>query len=182
MDNRHFGYDAASGLLCEIEDEDAGFLSGENSPVISPVMKKAQARCVFSFKEMERCTVALDAIPEIVTHHIEHIFPRKLILEVTENCNLRCKYCFNTIGNGQRIHAKKQMTAETAFAGIDHYFKVYREKCSLLFKIIPRRTLMLTVSSNDRCLYSFFNFFSVPGSILNSSRTSVGSKYFSDWK
>lgn len=128
MDNRHFGYDAASGLLCEIEDEDAGFLSGENSPVISPVMKKAQARGVFLFKEMERCTVALDAIPEIVTHHIEHIFPRKLILEVTENCNLRCKYCFNTIGNGQRIHAKKQMTAETAFAGIDHYFKVYREK------------------------------------------------------
>lgn len=129
--SRYYGYDAASGVLCEVDEEIVEYFTGKNDQP-NQILKEVQKRGIFAFKEMERCTIAPEAISEVMEHHLEHILPRKLILEVTENCNLRCKYCFSTIGNGQRVHTKYQMTEETAFAAIDHYYKIFTEKFSRL--------------------------------------------------
>lgn len=48
---------------------------------------------------------------------------KMLILEVTEKCNLRCKYCiYNEHTENYRSFGFKEMTEETAIKAIDHYF------------------------------------------------------------
>lgn len=42
-----------------------------------------------------------------------------LILQVTQNCNLRCDYCIYSGSYNNRIHTNKRMTFETATKGID---------------------------------------------------------------
>lgn len=46
---------------------------------------------------------------------------RKITLQVTQNCNFRCRYCVysNDNQNSQRHHSNKVMTEETAFKAID---------------------------------------------------------------
>lgn len=45
-------------------------------------------------------------------------------LEVTERCNLRCLYCvYNEANKESRIHGKKNMEIDTAFAAIDYLKK-----------------------------------------------------------
>ena len=73
--------------------------------------------------DFKQCTVNIEDLPKMIAYNMEHTFPKRFVLEVTESCNLRCKYCFNTIGDGNRVHTSRQMDEETAFAAIDYYFK-----------------------------------------------------------
>ncbi len=88
---------------------------------------------------------------EIVSKQIEYwdanVLPRKFVLEATEECNYRCKYCPNTIheGTGLRSHTHRKMSFETAKRAIDYYFSKYtafyvrlsEEKKKLLEETIP---------------------------------------------
>lgn len=123
-----YAYDAASGLLCEIDENTADALTCPDDKAFLPVsLEEAQKRGVFKFQEMQRCTVESARIPESVKFDLDNNLPKRVILELTENCNLRCKYCFNTIGNRKRVHISRQMEDTTAFAAIDYYFKIYKE-------------------------------------------------------
>lgn len=48
---------------------------------------------------------------------------RQLILQVTQNCNLRCKYCVYSGSYVNRKHAHKRMTLDTAKKAVDFYQK-----------------------------------------------------------
>lgn len=60
------------------------------------------------------------------TDIIEHNSERKLqqlILQVTQQCNLRCEYCaYSGIYEGNRTHSSKRMSFETAKKAIDFFF------------------------------------------------------------
>lgn len=45
----------------------------------------------------------------------------QLILQVTQNCNLRCKYCVYSGSYVNRVHTKKRMSVETAKKAVDFY-------------------------------------------------------------
>ena len=47
---------------------------------------------------------------------------RQLILQVTQNCNLRCKYCVYSGSYVNRTHTKKRMSFEIAKQAVDFYF------------------------------------------------------------
>lgn len=53
-----------------------------------------------------------------MTDYVESILERrvkKITLQLTQNCNFRCKYCHYTDNDGvQRLHSKKRMDIETA--------------------------------------------------------------------
>lgn len=58
------------------------------------------------------------------TEYLEEFLNRKLskiTLQLTQNCNLRCRYCVysETHNDGQRTHSNKHMTWETAKKAID---------------------------------------------------------------
>ena len=63
----------------------------------------------------------------------------QLILQVTQNCNLRCKYCVYSGSYVNRTHSNKRMSFETAKKAIDFYYK-HRVVVSIK-KSICQRTL-----------------------------------------
>ena len=86
-------------------------------------------------------------VSKFVDIYFDNVLPRKFILEVTEDCNLRCKYCFNTIENGPRKHSKTMMDFQIAQKAIDQYFKIFTET----FRKVPeekREALLKIVVPN----------------------------------
>lgn len=52
----------------------------------------------------------------------------ELILNVTERCNLRCRYCvYSGIYENQRLHSSKDMNIRTAKKAVDLYFTYIKE-------------------------------------------------------
>ncbi len=130
IDGQYYGYDAASSLLCELDEVSAGCLSSDRSAPVPEALGKLLERGVFMTPDFKQCTVNIEDLPKMIAYNMEHTFPKRFVLEVTESCNLRCKYCFNTIGDGNRVHTSRQMDEETAFAAIDYYFKCFTAKLS----------------------------------------------------
>ena len=58
-----------------------------------------------------------------------------IALQVTQGCNLRCKYCAYSGNYDNRTHSGKRMSKETAFKAIDFLFKhsVDRDRVSIGF-------------------------------------------------
>lgn len=59
---------------------------------------------------------------DYIQHHVEHNL-KMLILQVTQNCNLRCDYCAYSGKYENRVHTNKEMTMDTAIKSIDYLFK-----------------------------------------------------------
>lgn len=53
---------------------------------------------------------------------------QELMINVTEKCNLRCRYCvYSGIYENQRVHGLSNMDTKTALKAIDMYFKYLEE-------------------------------------------------------
>lgn len=65
---------------------------------------------------------------KILKYSKSNAIPRKLTLELTNKCNLRCKYCFYTINetlSEGKSHGHVDMDYTTAIKAIDYYFRLY---------------------------------------------------------
>ena len=63
------------------------------------------------------------------TDRIEEFYKTNLnmmILQVTQNCNLRCKYCVYSGSYVNRTHMNKRMSVETAIAAIKFFAMIIR--------------------------------------------------------
>lgn len=62
-----------------------------------------------------------------ITEYIEELLDRnmnQLVLQITQNCNLRCNYCAYTKNDGfQRTHSNKNMNKETAIKSLEFFRK-----------------------------------------------------------
>lgn len=177
VDERYYGYDAASKLLCELDEDSARYLSSGNIIVAPKPLKRLLEKGVFSTPSFQQCTVSATNIPTMVQYNMEHILPKRFTLEVTESCNLRCKYCFNTIGNRTRVHTQRHMDEDTAFMAIDYYFKCFTEKIS-----------KVEISKRKACLQKTKPVFTLWGGepLLNFELIRKAKAYFdalpwSDW-
>ncbi|KHD13716.1 Cys-rich peptide radical SAM maturase CcpM [Clostridium butyricum] len=63
-------------------------------------------------KEIEHSDT--DLLPDILSNNVPRI-----TLQITQQCNLRCKYCIYSGSYSNRHHSKKNMSFETAKKGID---------------------------------------------------------------
>lgn len=66
-----------------------------------------------------------EALAARLAYYAENIIFRKFCLEVTQDCNLRCKYCPYTLATNGRRHHKAHMSFDVARKAIDYYFKRY---------------------------------------------------------
>lgn len=60
-----------------------------------------------------------------IDYNLHNIFMRKFILETTQQCNFRCRYCHNTIEPVYRHHTSKKMELPVAKKAIEFYFELY---------------------------------------------------------
>lgn len=68
-------------------------------------------------EEIRVCHPALPMVEKYMEGNL-----KQLILQVTQNCNLRCKYCIYSGSYINRTHTNKRMSFETAKKAVDFYF------------------------------------------------------------
>lgn len=81
-----------------------------------------------AFYRLPTKTNPLEIKEDTLRHTILRDGLYELLLEVTTNCNFRCRYCvFGGSYRDFRTHGYSYMTLETAMKGIDLYFEYLRE-------------------------------------------------------
>lgn len=114
------GYEAYRYLEQNLEkQEDKKNISGETIPTEIEALKEAG----YLSEESK-----VKEIKHYLSYYIEDFLNRnltKLTLQVTQDCNFRCKYCiYSEESNAlQRSHSKKSMSWETAKNAIDFLWK-----------------------------------------------------------
>lgn len=99
----------------ELKNVQQGLLQPEESGVIA----KYQAQGLFQPNVVREIW---HPQTDILEHHAQKRL-QQLILQVTQQCNLRCEYCaYSGIYEGNRTHSGKRMSFETAKKAIDFFF------------------------------------------------------------
>lgn len=70
------------------------------------------------FLSSNRVKNIIHPVDELLTFYLENNI-KMLILQVTQQCNLRCEYCIYSGGYLNRSHSNKKMSISTALKGID---------------------------------------------------------------
>ena len=108
-------------------EEYAALSQIENSGILRGNMQKL--RRIFENGFLQES--AVKDIKHPLTDDIEYYSMYKveqLILQITQQCNLRCSYCTYSGNYYNRGHSDKKMTFEVARKAIDFYFEHSREK------------------------------------------------------
>lgn len=124
-------YDARRNIIFlypidEMSHLEKYFLSGEIDNSIRKVIKVLNDRDIFLPGAMDFLDSTEDKkIKEKLSYFKKNILMRKFVIEITEKCNFRCRYCFNSQTDNARHHSSKQMSLDTAKKSIDYYMKTY---------------------------------------------------------
>lgn len=119
--NNYYVYDRSRNSILGITQEEYNELKSVENGILDPTecqtIKKKQDKGFFRENNLRSiqhsCTNVLD---HYLTHHIEQV-----ILQVTQRCNLRCKYCVYSGDYNNRGHANIDMSFETAKKILDFY-------------------------------------------------------------
>lgn len=136
-----FAYDAKTHFLVEITIEHLNYIHDyytkqEKLAEIPDYLLKLLQRKVFSLGKAIKLTPQRDEILDFVNYELANYIPRKFSLEVTEECTLRCKYCFYTNDDvTKRRHTFNNMKEDIAYKAIDYYYERYS---SAIKKITPQ--------------------------------------------
>lgn len=132
------------------EDEIIKSCSSKKIDLVKQTLDKFKSlRCRGVFLKGNASKVSSDSEEEIfklVEYFDKNIFIRKFVLELTEDCNYRCKYCPNTVNTEYRKHSKRKMSKEVVEKAIDYYYNQYTgfinklkssKRVSLISKLPP---------------------------------------------
>ena len=88
--------------------------------------EKMTGRGVFLPGGLERlCSDDMGDVNRQLDYFFNNVLMRKFVLEVTEDCNFRCRYCMNSMEGNHRRHRPAHMSFDTARIAIDHYRNLY---------------------------------------------------------
>ncbi len=122
--NKYF-YDDVSQLIVGItnEEEDAWIHSiEEGAPLNESAVPDRIMRMSNNVPLFQRSIVKIN--PDPIIHNKLQVGTRQLILEVTDSCNLRCKYCiFSDHYSQTHSYGNHYMSFDTAKKIIDFYFE-----------------------------------------------------------
>lgn len=132
VDNAIYMYDAKSQFISEIEIKDIE-CENEEHLINSSALEKYAEFGIFQKGAFQKVVPEVNEINDLVEYQLNSFFPRKFTIEVTESCNLRCKYCFFAREEDvARKHSFRKMEIKTVHKAIDFYFNLYT---SLLMKV-----------------------------------------------
>lgn len=140
--NEHYGYDVNTNAIFKISDELAKYLKA--------VLDSEEC----NYENLYLCQDAQDGLDYLLSQgllqplndgmEIEHLETSTLenmydsnlkgiILQVTQNCNLRCKYCVYSGSYVNRQHNNKRMSLDTAKDVIDFFWSHTSKSDNLSF-------------------------------------------------
>jgi uncharacterized protein len=131
LGSSYYIFDAKSGLLANVNLSEINLIyqycKNPANVNIPDYLQNFFNKGVFTKKQLKQITPNKDEIKEIVEKQLNEKVPETLIIEVTEKCNLRCRYCFFTQEEGfkNRQHSFNNIDEITAFKAIDYYYNRY---------------------------------------------------------
>lgn len=140
--NEHYCYDVNTNAIFKVSDELAKYLqtilkSEKNSFDEISLSQEAQEGLDYLLSQGLLQPLNSDVeIEHLETDALENMYNDNLkgiILQVTQNCNLRCKYCVYSGSYVNRHHNNKRMTLNTAKAAIDFFWSHSSKSNNLSF-------------------------------------------------
>lgn len=140
--NEHYCYDVNTNAIFKVSDELAEYLQmilknekgniekisldQETQEGLDYLLSQGLLQPLNSDVEIEH--LETDALENMYSDNLKGI-----ILQVTQNCNLRCKYCVYSGSYVNRHHNNKRMTLDTAKAAIDFFWSHSSKSNNLSF-------------------------------------------------
>ncbi len=130
----------------EEKNNGRAFTPEDEALILSEMEQLRQTAGCFRTDYPQIDTFPVDQIPTLVDRSMQK-GPDLLTLNITEQCNLRCKYCaFSGSYYHNRTHSDKAMPSEMAHRAVEWYLGFDREKYSVGFyggePLLAKKTLM----------------------------------------
>lgn len=127
LHKKHYLYNANTNAIIKIPQEIYLYLEnvpGKNN--MSELSSNAQKGLLY----LKENGILCDEVPDVSVHFetdlLESLYQNNLntlTLQVTQNCNLRCKYCVYSGSYVDRVHTNKRMNWDTAKKSIDFFYE-----------------------------------------------------------
>lgn len=140
--NEHYVYDTWSNKILHIDSRMFHVLNAESLDKLKSnpeyvdtfeELEKAKKTGLFSLKTPKIKSFPEDNLDEFLNKHLSK-GPSQLILGITEQCNLRCRYCaYSGLYETERTHSEKRMPLSMAKNVIDWYLSFDRDEYSIGF-------------------------------------------------
>ena len=132
INNLIYMYDAKSNLLTEVSLEELrviyDYYVNNCEDKIALYLKDLFLRNICLPGPLIKIVPDKDEINYMIKSQIDEYIPRKLMIEITESCTLRCNYCFYTNQiDTKRKHSERKMDEKIAFKAIDYYYSQYTQ-------------------------------------------------------
>lgn len=115
-------YDVNTAQILKVSQEVYRYLEDPNENIDTCKLHEISTLIEDGFLKTNRVTVTEHPFTELLPFALQtHI--NNMILQVTQNCNLRCEYCIYSGNYNTRGHSNKRMTFETAKKAIDFLIK-----------------------------------------------------------
>ncbi len=135
-------YDVNKNVILSLSEEQYMILdycqkgdNNSNTPEFNThVMESINHLCDLGFLSEKRPKEMSHPLNDTILSRLNNKV-RMITLQITKQCNLRCKYCVYSGNYENRVHSNEKMTLETAKKGIDFYIEHSKdnENSSLAF-------------------------------------------------
>ena len=176
----HYFYDVNKDKILQIPVEVYNVLAhnaDSKSEMDKPVLLYIEQLKKDGYLKTNRVLVSEHPMTEILEYYLKNKLSH-IILQITQNCNLRCEYCIYSGGYNNRSHADKTMSFETAKKAIDYLIQHSRDSARigysfyggeplLAFELIKRCVLYAEEQAEGRTVD--FNF-TTNGTLLTKDK------------
>ncbi len=126
----YYLYDVNKNVILSLSEEQYKILDYRNSEDTGTCTREFSAKAMESINHLRDLGFLSEKRPKEMYHPLNdtilsHLDNKvnMLTLQITKQCNLRCKYCVYSGNYENRVHSNEKMTLDTARKGIDFYIE-----------------------------------------------------------
>lgn len=116
----YYIYDVNTNNVLKIPVEVHHYLEGQEEYNTTETKRYIEELKKNGFLKTNRVKITKHPLGEFLPFYLENGL-ENLVLQVTQNCNLRCEYCLYSGGYNTRTHTNKRMSFDTMKAAIDFF-------------------------------------------------------------
>lgn len=124
-------YDVNTNKIISISRELYDFIEGENSELSEKVEKEIKTLKSAGYLKEKHVLESEHRETDMLQFYYKYKL-NYLILQVTQNCNMRCQYCIYSGNYKTRAHSNKNMTWEIAQKGLDFLLRNSQNEYELM--------------------------------------------------
>ncbi len=126
----HYLYDVNKNVILGLSEDQYEILDYKNSHDSDNFTSQSSAQALESIDHLRNLGFLSEKRPKEMYHPLNDTILSHLnnkvnmiTLQITKQCNLRCKYCVYSGDYENRVHSNEKMTLDTAKKGIDFYIE-----------------------------------------------------------